>query len=81
MNMNTQEAGRIAYIIQVKDEQIAKLTKQRDELLAALKFYKDAWKYKTNKNFGGLEWFPEEELLDDCGNIARVAISTVEADQ
>lgn len=42
---------------------------------AALAFYRDAWGFKTNKRYGGLEWHPKEELLDDCGNRAKEALS------
>lgn len=43
-------------------------------LEVALEFYRDAWDFKTNKRYGGLEWSPKEELLDDCGNVARAAL-------
>lgn len=44
-------------------------------LTAALEFYGNAWGFKTNKRYGGLEWFPTEELLDDCGNTAKDALA------
>jgi hypothetical protein len=40
----------------------------------ALEFYAKAWGFKTNKKRPGLEWFPKEELLDDCGNRALAAL-------
>ncbi len=44
------------------------------ELVEALEFYENAWSYKVNKLYGGLEYFPKEELLDDCGNTAKAAL-------
>ena len=43
-------------------------------LVEVLTFYQGAWNYKINKRYGGLEWSPKEELLDDCGNKAKNAI-------
>ena len=51
------------------------LMAEKQELIAALRFYQDAWRYKTNKYYGGLEWFPSQELLDDCGNRAREVLA------
>jgi len=51
----------------------------RDEVARmreALGFYKDAWSFTTGKRYGGLAWKPKEELLDDCGNIARAALTS-----
>lgn len=45
-----------------------------EPLVEALTFYQGAWNYKINKRYGGLEWSPKEELLDDCGNKAKNAI-------
>lgn len=42
---------------------------------AALRFYNGAWSFKVNQRYGGLEWQPTEALLDDCGNIARAALT------
>jgi len=44
-------------------------------LETALKFYRGAWSFKTSKRYGGLEWFPTEQLLDDCGNVATDALT------
>jgi hypothetical protein len=44
------------------------------ELEKALKFYADAWCFTTHPKRPGLEWKPKEDLLDDCGNIARAAL-------
>jgi len=41
----------------------------------ALTFYRDGWSFKTNKRYHGLEWFPKEELLDDCGNKAATILA------
>lgn len=49
---------------------------ENERLRAALQFYADAWRYKLNNRYGGLEWSPEERLLDDCGNIAKEALRT-----
>lgn len=46
-----------------------------NQLVSALKFYADAWCFTTNPKRGGLEWKPTEKLLDDCGNVARAALS------
>ena len=46
-----------------------------DELAKALQFYKDAWSYKLNGRYGGLEYSPKEELLEDCGNRASEALT------
>lgn len=45
------------------------------KLREALEFYRDSWSCKTNKRYGGLEWSPTEALLDDCGNVARAALT------
>jgi hypothetical protein len=50
------------------------LKNENARLRAALKFYAEAWCFTTNPKRAGLEWKPKEELLDDCGNIARSAI-------
>jgi hypothetical protein len=47
-------------------------------LVEALSFYRDAWKYKINNRYGGLEWSPKDELLDDCGNRARALLAELE---
>lgn len=46
-----------------------------EALVKALEFYAEAWDFTTNKRYGGLEYHPKETLLDDCGNIARAALS------
>lgn len=56
-------------------DRITTLTTQRDKLVKALQFYADAWNCKPNKRYGYLEWSPKEELLDDCGNKAKEALS------
>lgn len=45
-------------------------------LRTALQFYADAWCFTTNPKRAGLEWKPKEALLDDCGNMARAALTT-----
>lgn len=50
-----------------------------EEVRKALQFYADAWNCKPNKRYGGLEWSPKEELLDDCGNKAKQALSRLTA--
>lgn len=45
-----------------------------ERMNGALEFYRDAWKFKPNKLYGGLEWNPAETLLDDCGNKAKEAL-------
>ena len=52
------------------------MNEENERLRKALKFYADAWCFTTNPKRAGLEWKPKEELLDDCGNIAREALST-----
>lgn len=49
------------------------------KFVEALQFYADAWKSKSNKLYGGLEWSPTEALLDDCGNRAKEAIAALSA--
>ena len=51
------------------------VTEREANTIAALRFYRDAWTFKTNKHHPGLEWSPKEELLDDCGNRARLALA------
>jgi hypothetical protein len=46
------------------------------EMVKALEFYQRAWKFKTLKHRPGLEWSATEELLDDCGNRAKFALSS-----
>lgn len=41
----------------------------------ALAFYRDGWAFKADKRRAGLTWHPKETLLDDCGNIAKAALS------
>lgn len=48
-------------------------------LKSALQFYADAWFFTTNPKRAGLEWKPKEALLDDCGNVARDALSKATA--
>jgi len=48
------------------------------KVVEALKFYQDAWSYKINKRYGGLEWNPTEALLDDCGNTAKTVLAEIE---
>lgn len=55
-------------------DNITALSERNRVLEEALTFYRDAWKFKTNRRYGGLEWSPKEELLDDCGNTARAAL-------
>lgn len=45
-----------------------------ERLQKALEFYVNNWKCKPNKRYGGLEYSPNEALLDDCGNTARAAL-------
>jgi hypothetical protein len=47
---------------------------QIERLEVALQFYRDGWMFQTHKSMPGLSWSPKEELLDDCGNIARAAL-------
>ena len=54
------------------------LTAEVAALKGALTFYREAWSYTTNKRYGGLEWKPREELLDDCGNCAREALALIQ---
>jgi hypothetical protein len=58
--------------------EIERLTRERDAARAALTFYRDAWVSKPHKIYGGLEWSPKEDLLNDCGNRARDALFTHE---
>lgn len=44
-------------------------------LRTALAFYRDGFQFHTNPRRAGLEWKPTEALLDDCGNIARIALA------
>lgn len=46
--------------------------KRTDDVIS---FYAKAWNFKTAKPPAvGLEWFPSEELLNDCGNRAQEAV-------
>jgi hypothetical protein len=54
---------------------LASLKAENERLREALKFYRDGWDFKTTKKRSGLEWHPKEALLDDCGNIARAALT------
>lgn len=75
-----QEALEIAVLAaSTSADLIASLNTEVEGLRAALTFYRDGWDFKTHKKRSGLEWFPKEELLDDCGNIARAALSALEA--
>lgn len=52
-----------------KDEEIAEYRK-------ALEFYQNGFYPKRAfKYLPGMEWKPTEELLDDCGNIAKEALA------
>lgn len=46
-----------------------------ERMRKALEFYASNWNYKPNKRYGGLEYSPNETLLDDCGNTARAVLS------
>jgi len=46
-----------------------------ERLREALTFYQDGFTFITDKRRPGLAWVPTETLLDDCGNIARIALS------
>lgn len=61
---------------------LAQLAEERagaDALARAVKFYASNWSFKANKKYGGLEWFPAETLLDDCGNAAKEALAAHKA--
>lgn len=49
-----------------------------EELEAALQFYKDGFRYHPKRTSTGInlsEWKPTEELLNDCGEIARAVLA------
>lgn len=46
-----------------------------ERLRTALEFYRDGFQFHTDPRRAGLEWKPTETLLDDCGNVARAALS------
>jgi len=48
-----------------------------EKLVEALEFYAKAWDFKTNKRYGGLEYFPKEDLLNDCGNRANSILTRI----
>jgi hypothetical protein len=52
--------------------------RERDELVKVLKFYRDGFRFHPKRSKTGFnisEWKPTEELLDDCGNLAKDALS------
>lgn len=63
--------------IKKRDQAIRQSERAKAEgLVEALEFYEHgAWKFKINKLYGGLEWSPTEELLEDCGNKAKEALT------
>lgn len=63
----------------INEPTYAELKEVNGVLLEALKFYRKAWQFKVGKKRAGLEYYPSEELLNDCGNIALEAIKRAEA--
>lgn len=41
-----------------------------DEMIQALRFYKDGFRPTVDKKVRGITYKPTDELLDDCGNVA-----------
>lgn len=57
------------------ERDIGVLLAEMTRLRTALEFYRDGFEFHTNPRRAGLEWKPKETLLDDCGNIARIALT------
>lgn len=65
-----QQAARIAELEGRAEQAERDLAAARE----ALAFYRDGWTFTISRH-GGLEWKPKEDLLDDCGNVARKALA------
>lgn len=62
-------------------ERIERLTSENERLRGALAFYRDGFSFHPGRTKTGIsmsEWKPKQELLDDCGAIARAALSNGE---
>jgi len=59
------------------DATLSALEAENARLREALTFYRDSFTYTVNQRYGGLEWKPSEALLDDCGNVARIALNPI----
>lgn len=49
------------------------------ELISVLRFYRDGFEPKINKNVRGVTYRPNDALLDDCGQKAMLAVATYSA--